>query len=730
MEVTVETQVRTPQMVFMQPQRLIVPLFQRPYVWNEDNQWEPLWGDIARLAKRLLEDPAARQYPHFLGAVVLQQLQNPAGTMQERTIIDGQQRLTTLQLLLDALRAELLAVGAEQPAMRIETLVMNSQAFRERQEDRFKVWPTNRDRPAFNAVMAKDPPLSYGIPTHTTSRIVQAHEYFTNCAREWLAADKEAVPVRAAAIERAVRELMQMVVIELTADENAQEIFETLNARGAQLTAADLIKNFIFQRLTEAGDDVESAYVQYWKEFESGFWETEISAGRLRQQRSSLFLSQWLIAKTGEEILGREVFHRFKAYADFDSGITMIDLLGQLHRAGRIYRDFVQAGSQPAGPLDRLGIFAYRTSVMESEAVKPVLLFLLDPDEAAIPADQIAKAIDVVESWLVRRMLVRASTKSYTQVFAELITHVRKSGGRLAAGDVIEERLSHQPGANWYWPDNDEVQAELRTLPAYRRLSRGRLRMVLEAAEDYERGWRGQATGLGGERVARGRYAIEHIMPRRWQAHWPLPEGRTAADRDPLIETIGNLTLLTGRLNSRVSNGPWPGPGGKREALHEHDVLMLNRRLLERAPDSWDDEYVQARTERLIDAITKIWPVPEGHKSLADRTERRPSRKIDLADLISAGLLGDGATLYSRRRQFAERTATVLADGALDVDGVRCPTPSAAARAVVGRGSNGWRFWLVDPKSTRSLDDLRQEYVDQRDVDVEDDDLPEENEED
>src|SRR5699024_5273594 len=117
---SVETQVRTPQMVFMQPQRLIVPLFQRPYVWNEENQWEPLWNDVRRVAQRLLADPHGRHEPHFLGAVVVQQLQNQTGSMQERTIIDGQQRLTTLQLLLDALHAELQAVGAEQPAMRIE----------------------------------------------------------------------------------------------------------------------------------------------------------------------------------------------------------------------------------------------------------------------------------------------------------------------------------------------------------------------------------------------------------------------------------------------------------------------------------------------------------------------------------------------------------------------------------------------------------------------------------
>jgi hypothetical protein len=707
-------------MVFMQPQRLIVPLFQRPYVWNEDNQWEPLWDDVVRVAQRLLEDPTGRQQPHFLGAVVLQQVQNPAGTMQERTIIDGQQRLTTLQLLLDALHAELLAAGAEQPALRIETLVMNARAFWERPEDRFKVWPTNRDRPAFNAVMAASTPVAYDALEHRSSRLVKAHEYFAGRAREWLAIDADNAHARAGAIERAVRELMQMVVIDLAADENAQEIFETLNARGAQLTAGDLIKNFIFQRLTETGVRVEEAYEQSWKDFESGFWETEIRAGRLRHQRSSMFLNQWLIAKTGEEILAREVFQRFKRYVDFDSGVSVSELLQQIHSAGQMYRRYVSSAGQLTGPIDRLGLFAYRTSVMESEVVKPLVLFLCDPDESPIPGDQLIKALRVVESWLVRRMLVRATNKNYTPVFAELITQIRKIG-RQSAGDIIEDRLAHHPGTGWYWPDDQEVRGELHTLPVYRRLSRARLRMVLEAVEDHERGWRGQTEGLGGERVVRGTYTIEHVMPRRWHTHWALPEGQTTAHRDPLIDTIGNLTLLTGKLNSKVSNGPWQGDHGKCAALQDHDVLMLNRRLLEQAKDDWDDQCIRDRTEWFIDGIIEVWPVPEGHKSQVEHIERRPARRVELADIMAAGLLYEGATLYARGRRVAGRTATVLFDGAVDVDGVRYSTPSGAARAVSGTNVNGWWFWLLEPKSTRSLTDLWREYVDQRDVDAEDD---------
>lgn len=710
-----ETQVRTPQMVFMQPQRLVVPLFQRPYVWNEDFQWEPLWDDIVRIAQRLLEDGAGRQYPHFLGAVVLQQVQNPAGTMQERTIIDGQQRLTTLQLLLDALHAELVAAGAEQSAARIETLIMNGEPFWKRPQDQFKVVPTNRDQPAFNEVMSAGVPVAYNTLRHTSSRLVQGHKYFADRSREWLAIDAANVD-RAQAIELAVRELVQMVVIDLAADENSQEIFETLNARGTQLTAGDLIKNFIFQRLTEAGVRVEEAYEQSWKEFESGFWETEVRAGRLRYQRSSMFLNQWLIAKTGNEILAREVFHRFKRYADFDSGVSIDMLLQQIHSASQQYRAYVSAAARQTGPIDEMGLFAYRTSVMESEVVKPLILFLRDPDEPPVPDNQLIKSVRVVESWMVRRMLVRATTKSYRQLFPELITEIRKSG-RQSAGDIIEAHLAHQPANDLYWPDDQELRDELRSLPVYWRLSRGRLRMVLEAIEDYERGWRGQNKGLGEERVARGTLAIEHIMPRRWHAHWPMPDSQTPADRDLLIDTIGNLTLLTGKLNSKVSNGRW---SVKRAALERHDVLFLNRPL-GKLEDDWDDQHIRNRTDRLIETIIQIWPTPEGHTSNFRPREQPPTRSVDLADLMAAGLLKEGATLYAGGRRVARRTATVLSDGSIDVDGVSYDSPTGAARAVTGTNRNGWLFWLLEPDSKRSLNSLWREYVDQRDIDAEDD---------
>jgi hypothetical protein len=717
-----ETQVRTPQMVFMQPQRLVVPLFQRPYVWNEENQWEPLWNDVVRVADRVLATPAAKHHPHFLGAVVLQQVQKQTGQMQERTIIDGQQRLTTLQLLLDALHAELLRVDAMPPAMRIEPLVTNAEPFCSHPEDRYKVWPTNRDRPAFNAVMGANPPIDYSAIGYQNERMVEAHRFFSEQAREWLVQQgSAAVGKRTAAVETVVRELLQLVVIDLTVDENAQEIFETLNARGAQLTAADLIKNFIFQRLLERGTDVEQAYQKHWKEFETGFWETETSVGRLRYPRSSIFLNHWLVARTGEEVVAREVFDRFKRFADNDTGAPMTTLIEQIHNASRVYRQFITSASAQSGPVDRLALFGYRTGVLESEVIKPLVLCLLDPQEPPIPEPQLVKALDVVESWMVRRMLVRATTKSYTQLVAELVTIIGKKG-RESAGDTIEAYLAGQSSVSRYWPDDQEVREELSALQAYRRLGRGRLRMVLEAIEDHLRGWRQGKAGLGDERVARGKLAIEHVMPRKWNAHWPLPLGaHDETERDRIIHTLGNLTLLTSKLNSKVSNGPWLGIGGKKEALEGHDVLLLNRELLRITNAEWTDELIHARTRVMADVIVEVWPVPPGHRAKLSRERPRLRRKLDLSDLIGAGALKPGMLLIPRRKKLSHRVAMLLPDGRIEVDEMVFSSPTQAATHIAGRRVNGWGFFLTDPASATTLRAVRRDYVNAMAVDLDDD---------
>ncbi|MGV0838548.1 GmrSD restriction endonuclease domain-containing protein [Mycolicibacterium thermoresistibile] len=397
----------------------------------------------------------------------------------------------------------------------------------------------------------------------------------------------------------------------------------------------------------------------------------------------------------------------------------MSELVSEIARASGVYRRFI-SGVTANNPIDRLQLFAYRSNTLESEVFKPVVLWLYDPELEPLPADQAVKALDVLESWMVRRMLVRATTNSYTQIAAELVTQLRK-GERREAGDIVEGFFAGQSVGSRYWPDDAEVESELIELLAYPRLRRARLRMVLEAVEDHRRGWKGAKEGLGGERVARGKYHIEHIMPRKWQVHWPIDHKSVSeSDRDKTVHTFGNLTLLTSKLNSKVSNAAWPI---KRDSLLEHDVLKLNGDLLGSAGSSWNDQKIRARTQSMAAAILEIWPVPEGHKSGFGRTEARQKRRVGMDDLIAAGLLQPGTTIFARRKAVVGRTATVLPDGRIDVEGKAFGSPSAAARAISGKGENGWWFFVLSLTNKKSLADVLQEYIDQTATDIDDDEV-------
>ncbi|GAA4530463.1 DUF262 domain-containing protein [Chelativorans composti] len=720
-----DTQVRTPQAIFMQPQRLLIPLFQRPYVWNEELQWEPLWKDLERVATRQLQAPNTAQAPHFLGAIVLQQNPNPISDLQQRTVIDGQQRLTTLQLLLDAIHAEIAMAGFMTPAARLEPLIANAEAFCQTKEDRFKVWPTNRDRPAFYEVMGAPAPVDYQKLEHRTSRIVKAHQYFSQQCRAWLHSEgPERTAARAEAIERSARELLQFVVIDLSVHENAQEIFETLNARGAVLTAADLIKNFVFQRLLEQGADVEEAYNRYWAQFETAFWEEEVNVGRVRIPRSSVFLNHWLVARTGEEVVVREVFARFKEYADYQAGYPMLDLLKEIHQAATIYRQFTEQAQVLDGPLDRVGLFTYRVKALESEVIKPVLLALLDHKSGPLPQDQIDTALDVLESWLTRRMLIRATAKNYNKIMAEVVSVIRNALVD-QVGETVREYFSSQRSEVAYWPDDEEVRRELETMPAYRKLSRARLRMVLEAIEDHWRGWIPGQMSAAGMRIRRGSYVIEHLMPQAWAKHWPLPPGESEADRDARIHRLGNLTLLTKKLNSTVSNGPWLGAAGKASHLQEKDVVLLNSKLLkEYSLKQWDEAGIDARTKQMVETILAIWPVPPCHKVRIEHEPLDTSITVEIADLIGAGLLAPGQVLYSQPGKYGGRTGAILSDGRVEVDGKVFESPSSAAIHVCQKPTNGWHFWRLDQSGSRPLTEVRAAYlrvVSPEDAEAEDD---------
>lgn len=701
------TQVKTPREIFYQPQRLMVPLFQRPYVWSKEGQWAPLWEDVERLALRRLNSEECS--PHFLGAVVLQHQALTIGALPVRTIIDGQQRLTTLQLLLNACFEQISLAGFGGLARQLEDLVTNPEHFTSTSEDRFKVWPTNRDRVAFNEVMGSPSatnPASHKFPN---SRLIKAHDYFSSRAEEWFQGDRP--ELRAHALVETLSSLLQLVVIELQADEDAQEIFETLNARGTPLTPADLIKNFVFQRLSASQAEAENVYQLYWAAFETPFWESEVSAGRVSYSRSSLFLNQWLVAQSLRDVAAREVFSQFKRHVT-DQKEPIHALLPKIHDAAAQYREMLENSANPTQILSRSELFLYRTGTLESEVVKPLVLWLHDLSRSPIDRKQLDMVLETVESWLVRRACVRASTKAYNRIFVELLNHLARAP-REGAGDATVAFFRGRTSPNDYWPGDAEVRRELTSMPVYKRFRRSRLRMILEAIEDYRRGWTGR-NPLHEQPMIRGIATIEHLMPQEWRTNWSVESEDEVSQsvRDANVQTLGNLTLLTQALNSRVSNGPWLGVKGKLEELQGHTSLLLTRDVARRGIDGWTEGQIAMRTSEMIDEILKIWPVPEGHTGAMAASLERATPRVEVADLIAAGLLSPGHELFARVRAHRGRRARVAQDGSLFVDSTKYETLSAAAKGVTGAQSEaGWWFWLVDERTEVSMSDIRQQYL-------------------
>ncbi|TDV48956.1 DUF262 domain-containing protein [Actinophytocola oryzae] len=578
-----ETVVRTPLEIFSLPQHLVVPLFQRPYVWNEEDQWVPLWQDVRRMAELRL-DNLTSMATHFLGAVVLQAQDNQTGTFQPRFVIDGQQRLTTLQLLMDATAAVLEARGQDNLARRLEELTHNPAHYVQVDDEMLKLRHTNRDRASYDEVMRADPPIDYAGLKHADSLLARGHRFFGVQVERWLGDDSPPeFATRAEVLTTVITRALQLVVIDLRAEENSQEIFETLNARGTALTAADLIKNFVFQRLAVEGVDVRQAYVEDWP-FDSTFWEKEISVGRYFVSRSSLFLNQWLVSRSGEEISPKQTFTRFKHFVEHDAGVPMAELLPIIKQQAASYQRWTERAADTHADLSRVELSVYRLQAIDLELLKPILLWLHEPGTKCDPK-VIDRVVGATESWIIRRALLRLTTSDLGRIVADLInTHRATPQDELATR--IETYLSRLDAASTYWPGDVEVEKALKVEAAYKRYKRGRLRIFLEAAEDHLRGYTGP-TPLAGGRIARVGYPIEHLMPQKWETHWPVADLAAEIERGEHIHRLGNLTLLTRSLNSSVSNGPWAGSGGKRAKLREHDVFLMNRRIDDISSEGW-----------------------------------------------------------------------------------------------------------------------------------------------
>jgi hypothetical protein len=600
----------------------VIPAYQRPYVWNEEDQWAPLWDDIVRVTESHFGSTPKQFVSHFLGAVVFELTQAGSAAITELEVIDGQQRLTTLQLLLDAVQEVLAANGHDEAAERLEELILNKQASYKGKKQRFKLWPSQANRAEFAHAMDSNEPAPKEV-----GQIQGAHNFFKEEARRWLLGEPDPdgnVPPatqaeRAIQLTETLASRLVVVAIDLTGDDDAQLIFETLNDRGTPLLKADLIKNWVFRRGVKLGADVDMWSRTIWEDFDTDWWREEITQGRMSRSRVDIFLHYWLTMRLSDEVKQELVFRTFTDYAEplMPTAVAAKTFLEELRNDANTYR-----GLGALAPDTAAGRFRIRViESMELAATTPIFLWVVSQNHG-LPASQIETGLAALESWVVRRTLLQMTSKDMNKLIVALLKALR-SVSPDTAGDVIRKFLSQQTAGTREWPSDKKFLAEIGRLRMYGNIKQVRIAVVLAAIEKHRRK---QSQSKYGEVSLPSGLTIEHIMPQKWRAHWKSDKPLTLDEeqkRDKLVQTLGNLTLVTQSLNSSLSNRPWTdteaasltdgGQAGKGKwsILSQFNLIVLNKDVLDRHPDKWTEADIAARATELAIAITKVWPGPD-----------------------------------------------------------------------------------------------------------------------
>jgi len=584
--------------IFGQERRHVVPLFQRPYVWERGAQLQPLWEDIRAVAERRLAGKSVRA--HFLGAIVLDHVPKPTGHVEVRQVIDGQQRLTTIQILCEAFCDFCKQHGAVKHHQALLKLTRNDDPMSTDPDEQYKVWPTTVDQETFRAVMNCGSPIELRTlhdieagKARPDVPIADAYLYFYEAIGGWLNPETPGFEARLDGLFETLRECVRLVVIDLDPDDDAQVIFETLNARGTPLLPADLVKNFLFHRAQLAGEGIEGLYKKYWRHFDDdGYWREKRGRGHARRARIDTFLQHYLTVKLDDEV---PVAHLYVAFREHAAARKAGEVLAEVRRYADVYKSF-----DDLEPGSREALFVERLAAMDLTTAYPLLLELL----ASYSAEkaQVRGILIDIESFLVRRMVCQLNTRGYNRLFIDLLTAL--GGESKTPRERVRSVLLATESDSGRWPSDEEVRQAWLNNPLYKGLVRKRSRMLLEAFECALR------TGKTEKVTIDEKLTLEHLMPQDWTKHWPLLSGKDGDEeargaRDRLIHTFGNLTLLTKKLNPSVSNGPWPK---KREQITKHSILRLNNALFDH--DEWDERLIRKRGETLFKLFRDIWPRP------------------------------------------------------------------------------------------------------------------------
>lgn len=551
--------------------QFIVPIFQRNYSWQK-SQYEQLWFDILRASK------FKEKQNHFIGSIVYIDMGTPAGRPQQLLLIDGQQRLTTISILLCAIKDYVQKFNLETKLINLAKIknqfLYNSD---EIDEDRYKLLLNVQDKETYiklidNTIFTVNKPAT---------NIIKCYEFFYERIEDFIKQHGQIDEIYAGIFK------LSLVSISLDKDsDNPQMIFESMNSTGKDLSQTDLLRNYLLMDLTP--EKQTRLYKTYWKPMEELFGE-DIYKNDVN--KFDYFIRDFLTLKsdTGYICKINNVYENFKRYY-LDNNCEKFAVLRDLFTYAKYYAciDLLQEKD------DELKLYWQEFKKLDSHVVYPFLLKLYDDySRQILIKEDFKKILQVVISYLWRRAICEIPTNSLSKTFATLYQAVDKDDYVNSVIKAFVFKSSYKR-----FPSDYEVREKLQIKDIYHFRLR---KYLLEALENY---YHKEPIDLN-----TANYTIEHIMPQNIEHNlsWQQILGEDWQEVHSLyLHTLGNLTI-TG-YNAEMSNKSfWEKVNGESGFKHSH--LKLNESIAQ--CDVWNKKAIQRRTNILTDIILKIWKYPE-----------------------------------------------------------------------------------------------------------------------
>lgn len=563
----------------------LLPHFQREYAWEREN-WSILLDDIFNIYDAYEPDDPPE---HFLGAIVVISDGRRSGTIPAFKLVDGQQRLITISLILCAL-GRIVEDVDQDLHKKILKLITNLD---EKGYLHYKVVPTTKygDREAYINIISGNE-----ITEQTESKIPSAFEFIykqlkTKITNGALEAQKLFI---------VLSNCLHVVFIDLDQRERPYEIFESLNAKGKPLTQPDLVRNYIAMRLPESKQ--EEVFDLYWADIEAILQERRTVA---RIGEMTAFLRHYLAYHTGILFNKGHVYARFRDRIEkqFPSTDEFIDEIKNIRRFAGYYNNLLRPEYEKA-PQIRTAL--HRLNILESSTAYPFLMAVYEGNfKNDITSSDMLEGLQILEAYMVRRYLAGEPTNYLNKMFPTLWREVN-------TGNFVDSLRQVLSTKNH--PSDVRLQNILKTSQVYDQRRNERLCLILETVNQY------LSLGSGGHTVLDSKPTIEHIMPQKLDQTWKAELGFNWEEiYREYLHTLGNLTLVTQKWNSELSNAPFVT---KQRKLSQH-ALLLNSTYFGQAIEKWDDGAILDRAQWLTDHIIQIWP-SLGEQNIEIRSGQKP----------------------------------------------------------------------------------------------------------